>query len=215
MKITQVLLAAVSSVIVLAETSTAATIFPINATSSSLYSGSYNPNYAIDNNNSSRWSSIVGPASDPSWIMINLGDLYSIGAVKIDWERASSDYTLRVSADNTPPSPTTNLSAWTTVATVIGQNEPNIGSGGPDETFDFTNGTFTDNAGTGVTSASVANGSPIARYILLYSTSRSSIYGHSIWEISVTGTAVPEPTSSMLAILGISFAAFRRRSRVA
>jgi len=213
MNLGKILFATVSSGLILINSAMGAAISAVGATASSSYSSGFLPTNAIDSNNGSRWSSIVGPSSDPSWIMIDLGGLYSLETVTIDWERASRDYTLRISSDLSAPSPTTNLAAWTTIATVTGQNEPNQGSGTPDETFNFINGTFTDNSGTGVTSADVTSGAPSARYLLLYGTSRSSIYGHSIYEIKSTGSAVPEPTTTVLVVLATAWATTRRRNR--
>jgi beta-glucosidase len=74
------------------------------ATSSSNESSLLTPNYAVDGNTTTRWSSAF---SDPQWIYVDLGSSKSINRVKLIWEAAyGKAYKIQVSND---------ASTWTDV----------------------------------------------------------------------------------------------------
>jgi len=74
------------------------------ATASSSESPSLTPNYAVDGNIATRWSSQF---SDPQWIQVDLGTPSGIGLVVLNWEVAyGKAYTIEVS---------NNGITWTTV----------------------------------------------------------------------------------------------------
>jgi hypothetical protein len=55
------------------------------------------PNYAVDGDASTRWSSEF---ADPQWITVDLGIAYNIGLVVLNWERAyGKSYQIQVSND--------------------------------------------------------------------------------------------------------------------
>ena len=57
----------------------------------------YKPEGAVDNDDSTRWSSA---ASDPQWIAVDLGSVTPISHVLLDWEAAyATAYSLQVSVD--------------------------------------------------------------------------------------------------------------------
>jgi len=57
----------------------------------------YKPEGAVDNDDSTRWSSA---ASDPQWIAVDLGSVTPISHVLLDWEAAyATAYSLQVSLD--------------------------------------------------------------------------------------------------------------------
>ncbi|RFM32479.1 cellulase family glycosylhydrolase [Chitinophaga silvisoli] len=65
---------------------------------------------AVDGNATTRWASAAG--SDPQWITVDLGNTYSISAIKINWEAAyGKNFLVQVSADN---------ANWTTLKDVQG-----------------------------------------------------------------------------------------------
>ncbi|MHB9012869.1 MAG: glycoside hydrolase family 3 C-terminal domain-containing protein [Ignavibacteriaceae bacterium] len=67
------------------------------ATASSLESSSYPASYAVDGNNSTRWSSQF---SDPQWLMVDLGAVYNIDKVVISWEAAyAKEFEILISSD--------------------------------------------------------------------------------------------------------------------
>jgi endoglucanase Acf2 len=67
----------------------------------------YAASQAVDGNSNTRWSSAF---ADPGYIYVNLGQIYNISEVKLNWENAAGEnYLIQVS---------NNASSWTTVATV-------------------------------------------------------------------------------------------------
>ena len=67
--------------------------------SSSNENDSLTANYAVDGDVSTRWSSAW---KDGEWIMVDLGKLYAVGSVKINWEDAfAAAYTIQWSQDGT------------------------------------------------------------------------------------------------------------------
>jgi beta-glucosidase len=81
------------------------------AESSSSENAGATPNFAVDGNGGTRWSSV---ASDPQWIRVDLGAVQSICRVKLVWETAyASGYQIQVSND------TIN---WTTLYTTTTGN---------------------------------------------------------------------------------------------
>ncbi|MBN1411242.1 MAG: family 78 glycoside hydrolase catalytic domain [Spirochaetales bacterium] len=74
------------------------------ATSSSNETGDFPPDYAVDGNTGTRWSSAF---SDPQWIQIDLGTTANISSVVLRWETAyGSAYEIQTSS---------NASSWTTL----------------------------------------------------------------------------------------------------
>lgn len=85
------------------------------ATSSTEANG-WDAKYAVDGDTGTRWSS---QWSDPQWIRVDLGGLWSVSRVTLRWETAyGTRYSVRTSTDGT---------AWTTVRTV------DNGDGGVDD----------------------------------------------------------------------------------
>ncbi len=67
------------------------------AMSSSDENGGVGPANAVDGNSTTRWSSEF---SDPQWIAVDLGAVYNISEVKLNWETAAGkDYLIQVSTD--------------------------------------------------------------------------------------------------------------------
>ncbi len=67
------------------------------ATSSSNENAGVTPNLAVDDNLGTRWSSAF---SDPQWLQIDLGAVYSVNHVKLTWEAAyGKSYQIQVSND--------------------------------------------------------------------------------------------------------------------
>jgi len=74
-------------------------------TSSSVENDSYKASNVVDNNMSSRWSSAW---TDNEWICVDLGKVYNVSQVQIDWEAAyATNYTIEASVDG---------SSWATVS---------------------------------------------------------------------------------------------------
>lgn len=111
---------------------------------------------AIDGDNGSRWESA---ASDPQWIAIDLGEIYHLDSVLLNWEGAyGKSYKIQVSSVADPQ----QNSDWTDVFT-----ETN-GNGGLD---------------------SIALGGVDGRHIRMYGLTRGTPYGYSLWEFEVYGTS--------------------------
>ncbi len=67
-------------------------------TASSSSTPGKNAVYAIDGDTQTRWASVSG--LDNQWIMLDLGQLYSVDMVRLDWEAAYAiEYKIQVSAD--------------------------------------------------------------------------------------------------------------------
>ncbi|MBN1410874.1 MAG: discoidin domain-containing protein, partial [Spirochaetales bacterium] len=74
------------------------------ASSSSVEAAGMEANYAVDGNTGTRWSSAF---SDPQWIMVDLGAVYTVSSVVLNWETAfGSAYQIQVSNDG---------SSWTSI----------------------------------------------------------------------------------------------------
>ncbi len=74
------------------------------ATSSSVENASYPASAAVDGNTGTRWASAY---SDPQWISVDLGAMYSVSQVKLNWEAAyAAAYQIQTSID---------ASNWSTV----------------------------------------------------------------------------------------------------
>jgi hypothetical protein len=68
------------------------------ATSSSIENGTLAPQYAVDGNTGTRWSSAH---NEPNWITFDLGSVQPITRVKLNWEAAyGSAYTIQLSNNN-------------------------------------------------------------------------------------------------------------------
>jgi beta-glucanase (GH16 family) len=79
------------------------------AFASSVENSSFPASNAVDGNSATRWSSQF---SDPQWIYVDLGAVYNITEVKLNWEHAAGkDYQIQVSFD---------VANWTTIATITG-----------------------------------------------------------------------------------------------
>jgi hypothetical protein len=79
------------------------------AFASSLENAAFPASNAVDGNSATRWSSQF---SDPQWIYVDLGAVYNITEVQLNWEHAAGkDYQIQVSFD---------AANWTTVATITG-----------------------------------------------------------------------------------------------
>lgn len=187
-----------------------------NAVSSSDENAGRAAEFAFDDNPGTRWASSF---TDTEWLYVDLGATYELEEVGIDWEGAvSRDYTFRAFLGAVPPDPDSNVGDWTTIATVTGHSDfsgTSGGAGGPiDDSFDFVNGTYTENAGATVDSSSVST-SPQARYLLFHATDRATNFGHSIRELDVIASAVPEPSSFLLVgVVGLGTLGVARRRRV-
>jgi beta-glucosidase len=136
------------------------------AVSSSNESASLTPNYAVDGNISTRWSSAF---SDPQWIYVDLGSSVNINAVKLRWEAACGKaYKIQVSND---------AAAWTDVYSTT------TGDGGIDDiTFITTSARYVRMYGT-------TRGTTYG-----YSLYEFEIYGDSGSTPPPTPTPTPSPT---------------------
>ena len=87
------------------------------AFSSTIENASYSPQAAVDSNSSTRWSSGQWMQSTQTgWITVDLGGLYSIADVHLNWEKAYAvNYEIQVSADDVN---------WTTIRFVTGRSAP-------------------------------------------------------------------------------------------
>ena len=83
------------------------------AFASSLENSSFPASNAGDGNSATRWSSQF---SDPQWIYVDVGAVYNITELKLNWEHAAGkDYQIQVSFD---------AANWTTIATITGRRRP-------------------------------------------------------------------------------------------
>lgn len=87
-----------------------------SVTSSSNENDSFLAKYAVDGDSGTRWSS---EWNDGEWIMVDLGAIYTVGCVNVEWEAAyASTYTIMWSQDNvtwyTAATKTINSAAKTT-----------------------------------------------------------------------------------------------------
>ncbi|GCE13499.1 sugar-binding protein [Tengunoibacter tsumagoiensis] len=90
-------------------------------TASSIENSGVGPGYAVDGNQSTRWSSLY---SDPQWLQVDLGATHQIREVKLFWETAyGKAYQIQVSNDG---------SNWTTIST------QSNGSGGNEDLTGLT-----------------------------------------------------------------------------
>ena len=97
-----------------------------NASASGTENDTMPAGYAVDGDTGTRWSSNY---ADDAWICVDLGAIYSVDKVVLNWEDAyGSAYHIQVSADG---------NNWTTVKTLTGQD------GGMDEIrFDAVNARY-------------------------------------------------------------------------
>ena len=141
-------------------TYTSSTVGPDNlalrkrTSTSSIIGGNVGARAVDGNSTTTRWESL---STDPQWIQVDLGAVYTVTRVKIFWENASSkDYLIEVSNDSTD---------WGTPAKSV-----------------LNNNTFI-NEWSGLTG--------VGRYIRIYGTARTTVYGHSIYELEVYGALSP------------------------
>jgi len=89
------------------------------AFSSSIEGAAFNPEAAVDVNSSTRWSSGQWTQNtDAGWIVVDLGDLYSIADVRMNWEKAyAASYEIQVSDD---------LTSWTRIRAVNGRSAAGV-----------------------------------------------------------------------------------------
>ena len=103
------------------------------AASSSQESATFDASKAVDGNAGTRWASAAG--SDPQWILVDLGAIYPINHVVLNWEAAyGKAYQIQVSNDST---------VWTTKFT-----ETNGNGGIDDITFATTSARYVRMFGT-------------------------------------------------------------------
>lgn len=153
---------------------------------------------AFDGASGTRWDSAQ---TDNHWVYIDLGDDYFLNAVTIDWETAASqNYTLRGRTQAQGLDDPVDPANWTEIASVTGRSGVNGAGNGADESFGFTYGNFT--ALNGAASDSSVNTTPQVRYLMMYGTTRATVYGHSIYELTVDGvTATPALSYSSTAFV--------------
>ncbi len=126
------------------------------AVASSQETASLSAGNAVDGNTASRWASVAGV--DPQWIYVDIGAVYTINHVVLNWETAyAKAYQIQVTTDAT----VTPSTVWTTVFTTT------TGNGGIDDI------TFTTQAN--------------ARYVRVLGTQRGTVWGYSLYEFQVFG----------------------------
>ncbi|MCH8921936.1 MAG: discoidin domain-containing protein [Planctomycetes bacterium] len=173
--------------------------------------------HVFDNDPNTRWASEF-PFTD-QWVSVDLGSDQTLGSISIDWETANAtNYFIRTrtAAQGFTPDP----ADWTVVATLTGAGRlPNGGAKGLDHEFDFAAGTFTDVSGFVTGGGTIDVPSPSGRYLMIHATdySQGCCGGASIWEVTVDTNPIPEPTSIVLAAIGLAglglFGSRRRKSR--
>ena len=85
------------------------------AASATSFTSPNSPNLAFDGDTTTRWESLY---SDPQSIQVNLGAIYNIDTIVLNWQNAAGeDYTLQVSNDG---------NTWTTVQTVTGNTSSGV-----------------------------------------------------------------------------------------
>lgn len=167
---------------------------------------------AFDNDPNTRWASEF--PNTAQWVSVDLGIDQILSSIVIDWETANAtDYTIRTRTGPQGFSP--DPAEWTVVATVTGHaGLPGGGARGDDDTIDFVAGTVDLSPPGGSGSVDVL--SPSGQYLMIHTTDYSTTCcgGASIWEVVVDANPIPEPTSIVLAAIGLAglgFAGWRRR----
>lgn len=142
---------------------------------------------AFDGNVHTRWAS---SALDNQWILVDMGADYTLNLLTLDWETAHSrDYTIRLRTSDQGLDVPVNPTNWTVIASITGRSGITDGSGGTsDDQFVFSNGTY--NALVGSYSNATVSPSPRGRYLMIYGTARATLWGHSLWEVSMEGVGV-------------------------
>jgi hypothetical protein len=86
---------------------------------STVESSYFTPNEAVDGNSSTRWSSGQWTQNtNTGWIYVDLGALFNVNEVRLNWERAYAvDYQIQVSSDG---------SNWVTIDTITGNQSRGI-----------------------------------------------------------------------------------------
>lgn len=133
------------------------------ATASSQYDDNAAPIKAVDGVHDTRWASKY---VDDVWIQVDLGNVYVLDCIVIDWEAAcSTDYTVSISADG---------STWYSKTITDAEKvyfRQDMGSSHYCDTL---------------VSAEFGTGNMHVRYIKIEGTGQAlGTYGHSIWEIYV------------------------------
>lgn len=134
------------------------------AATASTDSTGYDAELAVDNSSATRWGSVVDV--DPQYITFDLGSIYYIDNIVIDWETArAKDYQVRVSTDQ---------QNWTTVMI------DNIETSSPyGARVNMGNGHYVD------TLNNLGLSGTAAQYVQIYGTSRQAGWGYSIWDITI------------------------------
>lgn len=138
------------------------------ATASSTINEYYAVKYAVDGVHNTRWASQY---VDDAWIQLDLGSVYVLDCLIIDWETANStDYTVSVSADGTN---------WMS-KTILN-----------DDKVHFRQEVDTSHFYDTFVSAEFGTGSIPVRYVKIEGTGQVlGTYGHSIWEIYVEASGL-------------------------
>jgi len=125
---------------------------------SSVENSNYIASKATDGNASTRWSSAF---ADPQWIYVDLGQVYNLNKVVLNWEAAAAkSFEVQVSND---------AATWTSVySTTVGS--------------------------AGVNTITFASS---GRYVRVYGTQRTTVYGYSLFEFEVYGSATAMNVASV------------------
>ena len=172
------------------------------AVASSQFSANYPPANAFDGLwrgtgvDSNRWAS--ASTTPPQWIYVDLGQIYLIRHVFLDWEAAyCRDFTLRVRS--AAEGPTSNPDEWHQVASVANYIQNSHGVDGADVLFDFQRGQMLLPGNTATApplTTFIQNGGVYGRYLMLDATAfpNGAATGlASVWEMRVDGAPVPLP----------------------
>ncbi len=177
--------------------------------------GAFQGLHVFDNNPDTRWASEF--PNTAQWVSVDLGIDHTLNSLVIDWETANAtDYTIRTRTGAQGFSADPN--DWTVAATITGHaGLPGGGAKGDDDTIDFVLGTINLLPAGGAGTIDVAH--PVGQYLMIHTTNYATTCcnGASIWEVDVDGDPIPEPTSIVLAAMGLAglgfFGSRRRRSR--
>ncbi len=128
--------------------------------SASSVNGTNTVEKAINNITSDRWESKQGV--DPQWIMVDLGDVYTIDSIEIKWSGNAQAKDYRIEYATELPA---DDSGWTVAKTIVGAEKIKDRL----DTHSFSDSQLT------------------ARYIRIYGTARNNTWGYSINELYIYG----------------------------